>query len=302
MIFHEIYSAYYNAVAGILACLLEKNASLEEIGKMIRKQAFSESAIAIEAAVREERWQLFCMDGTTALEHVPSMPLTTLQKRWLKAVSLDPRIRLFDFCPEGLEDVEPLFTPQDYNVFDKYSDGDPFEDETYIHTFRVILDAIKNKYPLQLGVDNRKGLVSQFCVMPKYLEYSEKDDKFRLIVCGSRRADTVNLGRIVFCRKFCGEFPVRCRERQKCLRQVTLEVRDRRNALERVMLHFSHFEKEAEKLGEDQYRVSIRYDKNDETEIVIRVLSFGPMVRVIRPESFVNLIKERLEQQISCGL
>ena len=68
------------------------------------------------------------------------------------------------------------------------------------------------------------------------------------------------------------------------------------------MLHFSHFEKEAEKLGEDQYRVSIRYDKNDETEIVIRVLSFGPMVRVIRPESFVNLIKERLEQQISCGL
>ena len=83
---------------------------------------------------------------------------------------------------------------------------------------------------------------------------------------------------------------------------MTLEIQDRRNALERVMLHFSHFEKEAEKAGDDLYRVTIRYEQSDETEIVIRVLSFGPMVRVLRPESFVSLVRERLEQQMSCGL
>ena len=40
----------------------------------------------------------------------------------------------------------------------------------------------------------------------------------------------------------------------------------------------------------------------DETEIVIRVLSFGPYVKALEPESFVNLIKERLISQKSCEL
>ena len=39
-----------------------------------------------------------------------------------------------------------------------------------------------------------------------------------------------------------------------------------------------------------------------ETEIVIRVLSFGPYVKALEPESFVNLIKERLISQKSCEL
>ena len=43
-------------------------------------------------------------------------------------------------------------------------------------------------------------------------------------------------------------------------------------------------------------------DRFDETEIVIRVLSFGPYVKVLEPESFANLIKERLISQKSCEL
>ena len=61
-------------------------------------------------------------------------------------------------------------------------------------------------------------------------------------------------------------------------------------------------ERQAEKIADDRYRVIIEYDRDDETELVIRVLSFGPMVRVVGPERFVNLIRERLKQQKSCGL
>ena len=43
-------------------------------------------------------------------------------------------------------------------------------------------------------------------------------------------------------------------------------------------------------------------DRFDETEIVIRVLSFGPYIKVLEPECFVNLIKERLISQKSCEL
>ena len=77
-------------------------------------------------------------------------------------------------------------------------------------------------------------------------------------------------------------------------RSVTLELTDERNALERVMLHFAHFEKQAERIGESRYKLTLVYDPDDETELVIRILSFGPMVRVSSPARFVGLIKERL--------
>ena len=58
-----------------------------------------------------QTWPLIKEDYTTPLKHKPSMPLTTLQKRWLKALLSDPRIQLFDPPMEGLEDVEPLYSP-----------------------------------------------------------------------------------------------------------------------------------------------------------------------------------------------
>ena len=72
--------------------------------------------------------------------------------------------------------------------------------------------------------------------------------------------------------------------------------------MERVLLHFAHYEKEAEKLDEKHYRISVVYDKDDETEMVIRILSFGPMIKVTAPQHFVELIKQRLIRQKSCGL
>ena len=81
---------------------------------------------------------------------------------------------------------------------------------------------------------------------------------------------------------------------------MEFELVDKRNALERVLLHFAHFEKEAVKIDEGKYLVKITYDKDDETELVIRILSFGPMIKVLSPQSFVDLIKQRLIDQKSC--
>ena len=72
------------------------------------------------------------------------------------------------------------------------------------------------------------------------------------------------------------------------------ELVDERNALERALMHFAHFRKQAERTADDRYRVTVYYDREDETEMVIRVLSFGPMVRVTEPRRFEGLIKQRL--------
>ena len=78
---------------------------------------------------------------------------------------------------------------------------------------------------------------------------------------------------------------------------MELILTDERNALERAMIHFSDLEKETVRLDDVHYRVKLCYRKEDETEILIRILSFGPKLYVSGPEEFRNLIRDRLEKQ-----
>lgn len=115
---------------------------------------------------------------------------------------------------------------------------------------------------------------------------------------GSRTAAVINLGRVTDCSVHEGEFKVeKAKKHIGRSRTLTLELVDERNALERVMLHFSHFEKTAEKLDDKRYRLIISYEQDDETEILIRVLSFGPLVRVTAPDRFIGMIQNRLKRQ-----
>ena len=303
MIFSELYSAYYNAVARVIDSILDGEKDPKQLQKIICKNAFEESSVAIFSAIRSERWHLISKDMTTPIKHKPTMPLTTLEKRWLKAVSLDPRVKLFDITFPDLSDVEPLFTPDDYYIYDRYADGDPFTDEEYIKKFRTILFAMREKKQIKFEMENRNRAYSYVRCIPKRLEYSEKDDKFRLITAGSRVVSTVNLAKMRFCSIYHGTETLTKRlDRPPKYDTVTLRITNRRNALERVMMHFAHFEKQAERIDKETYILRIKYDVKDESEMVIRILSFGPMVEVIEPEPFRRLIKERLLRQMRLGL
>ena len=298
MIYSELYGAYYNTVAKILEEAVTHPVTDADIERMINENAFSESIWAIPDAIKEERWQLLTKDGTTPLENKPSMPVTLLQKRWLKSIACDPRVKLFGDIDFNYPGIEPLFLPEDYIVFDKYLDGDNYTDEKYISNFRRILDAVKNQYSLKIIAVNKDGNNKKHIVLPEYIEYSEKDDKFRVICFSEKRETTINIGRIVSCEPFNGNITF-AKEKEKLVRPrtVVFELIDERNALERVLMHFAHFKKTAEKIDENKYLVTVYYDKDDEKEMIIRVLSFGPMIRVTGPKHFVKLIKERLYKQ-----
>ncbi len=302
MIFSELYSAYYNTVAAIISRIIDGEHSEKELQKIVCERAFGESVLSIMPALKSEKWQVVNSDMTTLLENKPTMPLTTLQKQWLKAISLDPRVKLFDVAFPELDGVEPLFTPSDYYIYDKYSDGDPFEDKEYIRQFRVILRAIRSGNQIKFEMTSRSGKTMYVRCHPIRLEYSEKDDKFRVITAGWRAVSTVNLAKMRACVRYAGQSPLPCEERERLYDTVTVKVVDERNALERFMLHFAHFEKQAEKTGKNTYLVKIKYVHDDEPEMVIRILSFGPLVEVVETEAFKNLIIEKLKKQKSCGL
>lgn len=299
MIFNEIYSAYYNTVAKIISTIISGDINEKILEKIVEENAFAESGISVISALKNEKWQLVHPDLTTPLKHIPTMPLTTMEKQWLKAISLDPRIKLFDVNFIDLDDVEPLFTPEDFYIYDKYCDGDNYDDEKYIKNFKIILKAIRTKQNLKIKMISRKGKEVFGKCIPEKIEYSEKDDKFRLVTKGCRFLKTVNLSRITKC-KICSEDIdlIPC-PAESGYETVTLKVSEERNTLERCLLHFANFEKRAEK-SDDYYLLHIKFSCEDENEMVIRVLSFGPTVEVVEPENFRELIIKKLKSQKSC--
>lgn len=301
MIFNEIYSAYYNAVAKIISAVIDGKADEQTLNQIVCDNAFGESMLTVLPSLKSEKWQLVKADMTTPLKYKPTMPLTLIQKQWLKAISLDPRVQLFDIEFSGLADVEPLFTPEDYCVYDKYGDGDPFEDEGYIKRFRTILFAIKNKQNIKIEMLNRKGKLVYFRCTPERIEYSEKDDKFRLVTGGCPFIKTVNLKRITKCKLYNGDTTLPSTLPESNYEWITLKVKEERNTLERCLMHFAHFEKRAERV-DDHYLLHIKFDYDDESEMVIRVLSFGPLVEVVESEHFKELIIAKLKSQKSCEL
>lgn len=307
MIFHEIHSAYYNAVAKILAALVEKPRTEAELRLPVTRYGLGESGLTLLPALKSGRWPLMLPGqgekaGTyvTPLRYAPTMPLTLTEKRWLKALLADPRIALFSLRVEGLEDVEPLFTREDLCFFDRSQDGDPYEEETYQAHFRLLLQAIREKRPIRLELYNRRGHLFAVKGYAAALEYSEKDDKFRLLVEKCPYCSVVNVAKIQHLRLLSaladeGKTPPRCTD------TLVLSVTDERNALERCLLHFAHFEKQVLALGEGKYRLTLLYDKEDENELLIRILSFGPLVRVLAPASLVKSLRERLQKQKTLG-
>ncbi len=307
MLFSEIYSAYYNTVASIISCAQEGNLDSDAIYELVKKSAFPESVITIGSALENGKWPLVKKDYTTNIKNVPSMPLSILQKRWLKAICCDKRLKLFvNDCDlqrivRHLDDVEALFTENDFYLYDRYLDGDPYDDSVYIENFRTVLKALHQNKKIYVEYRNHIGRTNRFCIQPFKIEYSLKDDKFRLISKIRNKATSLNIARIIRCdirddyrADECSQSDFGFNRRTS----VTMEIYDDRKALERVMLAFAHFEKTAVQISDDVYRLTLNYDQNDETELVIRVLSFGPMIKVLEPQSFVGLVKERISRQI----
>lgn len=297
MLFSEIYGCYFTAVAAVLREAARGALTDSRLTALVREKAFAESTLTIPAALKKQTWPLLGAGLRPVLRHAPTMPLTLLEKRWLKALLGDARIALFEPDTAGLEGVEPLWAPGTFVLFDRCADGDPYTDETYIACFRTVLRALREKRAVRITFRDAHGVRHRLEGVPLHLEYSAKDDKFRLLAVQDRRLHTVNLARMERCELCAPADGARPCAAAPRMAELTLRLVDERGALERVLLHFSHFEKETVRLGGREYELRLRYDRADEAEMLIRVLSFGPVVRVVAPAPFARQVRERLARQ-----
>ena len=98
MLFHEIYGCYYRAVVQMLNLAIAGGLTEKKMYEIVAETAFEESSLIMIPALKKQEWQLLDENLHTPLKHTPDMPLTILEKRWLKTILLDKRVKLF-FTP-----------------------------------------------------------------------------------------------------------------------------------------------------------------------------------------------------------
>ena len=305
----KLFSEIYNRYFGIVNLLLSKKGPITKklLQDTVQKNGFGESLLFLLPRLSANEWELFEeKDGVyhSRIKGGVKQPLSRLQKRWLKAVLEDPRTSLFleeeqiRKLKGSLQEVQPLFAYQDFYYFDRFSDGDDYAKEGYRQHFRTILGAIRNGQMLRILYQARRGRNTKLLVQPYYLEYSVKNDCYRLLCRRGNQRHTLRVSRmqkVEICENAADVDGMKRKEKEP--EKVTLIVKDERNAMERVMLQFADYRKNTVRLEDNRYRCEIFYDKDDETELLIEILSFGPMLQVIGNEQFIKLVQERLKKQ-----
>lgn len=307
-LFHEMYGAYFRIAARVLE---EAPLTDRRVQDIVAKEGFRDSVLFVPQKLLPQKdgsdWGLLHRnpDGTLAAvtKNKPVMPLTLLQKRWLKARLSDPKMQLFldeqtfSALTEALSEIKPLWTPDMFRYSDRFSDGDPYTDPAYRERFRTLLHAIRSREIMQIHFRTGSGRRMAMQYLPLALEYSRKNDKFRLCCRGVRGdrlsgSGIINLGRIGQVtgtgRRFEGEVPLTEYFRLRRSRTpVTVRVTTERNAVERFLMEFASYEKHTERDAETgTLTVQLYYDKQDETELLIQLLSFGPVLEILGPPDF----------------
>ena len=316
-IFSEIYGTYFR----IAAKLLENEITDEKtVRETVLRDGFRDSVLFLPQKLipSGEDWGLFSRTADGKLRRItknaPVKVLTKLQKMWLKAKLSDPRIRLFmdgetlSRLDERLAGIRPLYKSEQFGFTDRFSDSDDYLSSDYIRNFRAALDAVKHRRIvfIEFVSGHGKRISGRFVLLK--MEYSPKNDKFRVYCCmlrndKARNSAVINIGRITSITDTGRVFrtPVSIDELfsgRKCSRPAVVRVTTERNGVERFMTEFASYEKHTVRdLETGEYTVELWYDEQDETELLIRLLSFGPVIEILDPPELREQARCRVKRQ-----
>lgn len=314
--FSELYGDYYLAAARVLERAFDGGLTESELRAVVRECVSTEGELYITQQLTGGKWQLLRAEGGRyypLTRSTPKMPLTLLQRAWLSTLLEDARCTLFLSSAQRAElkqalDTEPLYDSRFLSSADVCSGGDEFTSPAYAERFRLIMRAVKEGRVLGISYISGRGKSLRGSFLPHAVEYSAKDEKFRLRAYLVRRSRpvfyaSINLGRITSLVESSEPPPSPealngMPRSRRAGEPAVIEIIDGRNALERAMIQLSSFDKRTEYSEESgRYLCSIYYNICDETELLIRLLSFGPLVRVLSPAPFVGQVRERVLAQ-----
>lgn len=308
--YHEIYGKYYKLIAKLLnSGPLTKT----QINNYITKYGFEESSLYLDADILVDTYNLFEEKNGIyypKIKHKIPKLYTNEQKGLIRNILEDEMVDLF-ISPKRKEyyqnilNVDCLYNNDFYHYI--FQDIDKDKVNGYLkHKFDIINTALQNNKNLHLTFISNKNNVTHKKVAPYKIEYSMQDQKFRLLAIEYRNRIPKRLIRVklvsIFSCDICNreeeiDFNYFVKE-ELITKPLLIEVYPELNGIERVFIELSNYKREAEYDKERNCSImKIYYEPGDEGDLIIKMLSFGKIVKILSEGHIKEEVIRRLKKQ-----
>jgi hypothetical protein len=327
-LFHEYKNKYFHLVFRILN--LSKNGLYkDEIIRFIEEEEYDEKIIGKDFKTFEGMLlnQYSKIDNFNFLEerdekyysilnNEDSIPLkvrfSKLEKSWLNGMIKEPVVQAL-LGKETLEKLEVALidvkegSNQVIEFTNKVKNDFKVDLEKISKDFYTILEGIINEKPiLYSNVDKNGNEYNNQLALPIRIEYSLKDDKFRasLYSLEENRSIMVNLHTLkevkialnVNSKIKREDVLKKLKEKKYSEIPITIELEDIRGAMERCFMSFSSFERNSRNISENKYEIDIYYYTFEEDEVIRKIMSLGPYVKVKSPDRVRDIVIDKVKK------
>lgn len=241
--------------------------------------------------------------------------LNNVEKMWLKNLLNEEFIQfiLSDATilklKAALEDVEGANTSHIIENTNKSILLGIEDLDMYKENFRILIKAmVDGKIIKYCNVDKWGNEYIGKRALPVRIEYSVKDQRFRasMYSLDDNRPIMVNIFSLSDIEleenekdQLDRETAIRrVHESRYSKEPIVLEVTDKKAAMERCFMSFSEMERCSRCIGEDKYEMKLFYYTFEEEEIIRKILSLGPYVKVISPQRIREEVVKRIRRAL----
>ena len=326
-LFHEYKNKYFHLVFRILN-LAKDGLYKDEIIKIIEKEEYDEKVIGKDFKTFEgmllneyEKQDNFSFLEERAgrfysvLNNEDSIPLkvrfSKLEKTWINGMIKDTVVQAL-LGKEIIEKLESaLIDVKDGNndiieFTNKAKDDFQYDLRKLSGDFHTILEGIINeKIIIYTNVDKNGNEYNNQLALPIRIEYSLKDDKFRasLYSLEEERSIMVNLHTLkdikiaenITSKIKREDVLKKLKEKKYCETPIIIELEDIRGSMERCFMSFSSFERSSRAISENKYEIDIYYYTFEEAEVIRKIMSLGPYVKVKSPDRIREIIIDKIK-------
>lgn len=268
----------------------------------------------------------FKIDGANYLYDM--LPLTKIEVRWLMTVMDDSLATIF-LSPRQIKAIKGALEMAPFkvkklpfnaiNYFDRYKREQYFRKDTNsessddqinkkeLSCLRTLYHAIGFGNKVKVVFKNWAGKKCYVTCAPVWIEYSRRDDVFRFsyIHRSMEAIRTINVPRIISVTELQEKnYDLKSHREQfeKILKATMTEIKvefyqGTRNLPDRILTEFSLWKKKCVyDVASRRFTMTLHYSTLDEKEIMIRLLSYGPYIRIVADDD--NYVLTELKRRI----
>lgn len=329
-LFHEYKNKYFHLVFRILN-LAKNGLYKDEIIRLIEKEEYDEKIIGKDFKTFEGMLlnKYSKIDNFNFLEeregkyysilnNQDSIPLkvrfSKLEKSWLNGMIKEPVVQallgkdILEKLEAALIDVKKG-SNEVIEFTNKVKSDVDVDLEKMSRDFYAILEGIINEKPiLYSNVDKNGNEYNNQLALPIRIEYSLKDDKFRASIYSleEQRSVMVNLHtlkEVKIAQNVNSEIKredvlKKLKEKKYSEIPITIELEDIRGAMERCFMSFSSFERNSRNISENKYEIDIYYYTFEEDEVIRKIMSLGPYVKVKSPDRVRDIVIDKIKRAL----